>query len=219
MAIPEVTAALAKQSSFNTALVSKLTEVATALSARAKTSDLLDGSGKIKPALLPFALSDLLTLKGPVDLNTNPGFVTTGSGTEGDIWFMSADATGLSIDGITEVKTGDWLWSIDGKWNRLPMGGNGGGVAGLTSFNGRTAANVVPTAGDYSAAQVSVAALTTLSGADVQAVLVAIDAALVSTASAQQATDANVADLIAGFTSLGTNFDAATTSINAITVS
>ena len=121
-------AALTSQTQFNDALVAKLTAACAKLGTAAQKSEILDENNKIKAALMPFALSDLLTMKGPVDLATAPETIVTGVGTEGWIYVMSADATGLTIDGITEVKVGDWLWFIDGKWHRLPFSLGGAAV-------------------------------------------------------------------------------------------
>ena len=128
MANENLTAALTSQTQFNDALVAKLTEACAKLATAAQKSEILDENNKIKAALMPFALSDLLTMKGPVDLATAPETIVTGVGTEGWIYVMSADATGLTIDGITEVKVGDWLWFIDGEWHRLPFSLGGAAV-------------------------------------------------------------------------------------------
>ena len=52
--------ALGKQSTFNTNLIAKLQELATAVGNRVRSADLYDGNGKIKSNLLPFAINDLL---------------------------------------------------------------------------------------------------------------------------------------------------------------
>lgn len=197
--------ALGKQSTFNTNLIAKLQELATAVGNRVRSADLYDGNGKIKSNLLPFAINDLLEMKGALTLQTWPNLITSGSGTkDGEIYIVTEAATGLTIDDITEVKVGDWVLFIDGKWVRMPFGGQ----AGLVSFNGRTASNVVPTAGDYDAAKITLSnALATLaltSADDVQTALSAIDTMLGG---------------INGFiTSQGTAFDQTATAIAAITV-
>jgi len=56
--------ALGKQSTFNTNLIAKLQELATAVGNRVRSADLYDGNGKIKSNLLPFAINDLLEMKG-----------------------------------------------------------------------------------------------------------------------------------------------------------
>lgn len=197
--------ALGKQSTFNTNLIAKLQELATAVGNRVRSADLYDGNGKIKSNLLPFAINDLLEMKGALTLQHSPTQITSGSGTkDGEIYIVTEAATGLTIDDITEVKVGDWVLFIDGKWVRMPFGGQ----AGLVSFNGRTASNVVPTAGDYDAAKITLSnALATLaltSADDVQTALSAIDTMLGG---------------INGFiTSQGTAFDQTATAIAAITV-
>lgn len=197
--------ALGKQSTFNTNLIAKLQELATAVGNRVRSADLYDGNGKIKSNLLPFAINDLLEMKGALSLQTNPTQITSGSGTkDGEIYIVTEAATGLTIDDITEVKVGDWVLFIDGKWVRMPFGGQ----AGLVSFNGRTASNVVPTAGDYDAAKITLSnALATLaltSADDVQTALSAIDVML--------------GDINGFITSQGTAFDQTATAIAAITV-
>ena len=199
--------ALGKQTNFNNALLSKLQELATAVGNRVRSADLYDGNGKIKSNLLPFAINDLLTMKGALTLQTNPTQITSGSGTaDGEIYIVTEAATGLTIDDITEVKIGDWVLFIDGKWVRMPFGDTAG--TGLVSFNGRTAANVVPTAGDYDAAKITLSnALATLaltSADNVQTALAAIDVML--------------GDINGFVTSQGTAFDQTATAIAAITV-
>ncbi len=197
--------ALGKQSTFNTNLIAKLQELATAVGNRVRSADLYDGNGKIKSNLLPFAINDLLEMKGALALQTYSDQITSGSGTkDGEIYIVTEAATGLTIDDITEVKIGDWVLFIDGKWVRMPFGGQ----AGLVSFNGRTASNVVPTAGDYDAAKITLSnALSTLaltSADDVQTALAAIDTML--------------GDINGFITSQGTAFDQTANAIAAITV-
>ena len=199
--------ALGKQSTFNTNLIAKLQELATAVGNRVRSADLYDGNGKIKSNLLPFAINDLLEMKGALTLQTVSNQITSGSGTkDGEIYIVTEAATGLAIDDITEVKVGDWVLFIDGKWVRMPFGDKA--LTGLVSFNGRTASNVVPTAGDYDAAKITLSnALATLaltSADDVQTALSAIDTML--------------GDINGFITSQGTAFDQTATAIAAITV-
>lgn len=199
--------ALGKQSTFNTNLIAKLQELATAVGNRVRSADLYDGNGKIKSNLLPFAINDLLEMKGALTLQTITNQITSGSGTkDGEIYIVTEAATGLAIDDITEVKIGDWVLFIDGKWVRMPFGDKA--LTGLVSFNGRTASNVVPTAGDYDAAKITLSnALATLaltSADDVQTALSAIDTML--------------GDINGFITSQGTAFDQTATAIAAITV-
>ena len=128
MANENLNVALTKQVAFNDGLVAKLTALALKAKGAVQPADLFDANNKIKAELLPFALSDLLVMKGPANLATTPDTIQTGVGTEGWIYVMEADANGLSIDGITEVKVGDWLWFIDGKWHRLPFSLGGAAV-------------------------------------------------------------------------------------------
>ena len=199
--------ALGKQSTFNTNLIAKLQELATAVGNRVRSADLYDGNGKIKSNLLPFAINDLLEMKGALALQSSPYQITSGSGTkDGEIYIVTEAATGLAIDDITEVKVGDWVLFIDGAWVRMPFGDKA--LTGLVSFNGRTASNVVPTAGDYDAAKITLSnALATLaltSADDVQTALSAIDTML--------------GDINGFITSQGTAFDQTATAIAAITV-
>lgn len=199
--------ALGKQSTFNTNLIAKLQELATAVGNRVRSADLYDGNGKIKSNLLPFAINDLLEMKGALTLQAYPNQITSGSGTkDGEIYIVTEAATGLTIDDITEVKIGDWVLFIDGEWVRMPFGDQA--LTGLVSFNGRTASNVVPTAGDYDAAKITLSnALATLaltSTDNVQTALAAIDVML--------------GDINGFITSQGTAFDQTATAIAAITV-
>jgi hypothetical protein len=146
-------------------------------------------------------------MKGALTLQNNPYQIASGSGTkDGEIYIVTQAATGLTIDDITEVKVGDWVLFIDGKWVRMPFGDQA--LTGLVSFNGRTASNVVPTAGDYDAAKITLSnALATLaltSADDVQTALSSIDTML--------------GDINGFITSQGTAFDQTATAIAAITV-
>lgn len=199
--------ALGKQTNFNNALLSKLQELATAVGNRVRSADLYDGAGKIKANLLPFAINDLLTMKGALTLLADPTQITSGSGSkDGEIYIVTEAATGLTIDDITEVKIGDWVLFIDGKWVRMPFGDQA--LTGLVSFNGRTAANVVPTDGDYDAAKISLSSalanLVLTTSNNVQDALTAIDSMFGS---------------INGFiTTQGNSFDAVAVAISEITV-
>lgn len=199
--------ALGKQTNFNTNLIAKLQELATAVGNRVRSADLYDGNGKIKSNLLPFAINDLLEMKGALTLQTYTTQITSGSGSkDGEIYIVTEAATGLTIDDITEVKIGDWVLFIDGKWVRMPFGDQA--LTGLVSFNGRTASNVVPTAGDYDAAKISLSSalanLVLTTSNNVQDALTAIDGMFGS---------------INGFiTTQGNSFDAAATAIAGITV-
>ena len=199
--------ALGKQSTFNTNLIAKLQELATAVGNRVRSADLYDGNGKIKSNLLPFAINDLLEMKGALTLQTNPTQITSGSGTkDGEIYIVTEAATGLAIDDITEVKIGDWVLFIDGEWVRMPFGDQA--LTGLVSFNGRTASNVVPTAGDYDAAKITLSnALATLALTSADNVQTALDAI-----------DVMLGDINGFITSQGTAFDQTATAIAAITV-
>jgi hypothetical protein len=89
--------ALGKQSTFNTNLIAKLQELATAVGNRVRSADLYDGNGKIKSNLLPFAINDLLEMKGALYLHTFPNHITSGSGTkDGEIYIVTEAATGTN---------------------------------------------------------------------------------------------------------------------------
>jgi hypothetical protein len=91
--------ALGKQSTFNTNLIAKLQELATAVGNRVRSADLYDGNGKIKSNLLPFAINDLLEMKGALTLQSYQNQITSGSGTkDGEIYIVTEAATGLAID-------------------------------------------------------------------------------------------------------------------------
>ena len=96
--------ALGKQTNFNNALLSKLQELATAVGNRVRSADLYDGNGKIKSNLLPFAINDLLEMKGALSLQYDPTQITSGSGSkDGEIYIVTEAATGLTIDDITAM--------------------------------------------------------------------------------------------------------------------
>lgn len=114
---------LNQQNTFNTALVSKLQALATALGNRATTAqfDSLFENGKLKSNLIPFQLADLLSMKGSFHPTTDAAKVQSGVGKEGDIYVVTANGT-VTADGIGDVKTGDWLWFLDDSWFRMPFG-------------------------------------------------------------------------------------------------
>ena len=160
MANENLNAALTKQVAFNDGLVAKLTALALKAKGAVQSADLFAANNKIKAELLPFALSDLLVMKGPANLATTPD-IQTGVGTEGWIYVMEADANGLSIDGITEVKVGDWLWFIDGKWHRLPfsLGGAAVDLGPLTTRVADLEAAFVTLGNNFETASTAIAAI------------------------------------------------------------
>lgn len=138
---------LANQAAFDSAVAAKLSAIATSLSARAKTADLLDGNGKIKTDLLGFNPADQLTWKGTFDPATDNLNTLAATAVEGDIYAVSASGTlayGYS-GGITTVASGDTLWFIDGSFRHLKTGGVVAATASavildstINGFNGTT---------------------------------------------------------------------------------
>ena len=139
---------LANQAAFDSAVAAKLSAIATSLSARAKTADLLDGNGKIKTSLLGFNPADQMTWKGtfdPVNGNLNTMAATA---VEGDIYAVSASGTlayAYTDTDITTVASGDTLWFIDGAFRHLKTGGVAAATASavlldstINGFNGTT---------------------------------------------------------------------------------
>ena len=139
---------LANQAAFDSAVAAKLSAIATSLSARAKTADLLDGNGKIKTSLLGFNPADQMTWKGtfdPVNGNLNTMAATA---VEGDIYAVSASGTlayAYTDTDITTVASGDTLWFIDGSFRHLKTGGVAAATASavildstINGFNGTT---------------------------------------------------------------------------------
>ena len=138
---------LANQAAFDSAVAAKLSAIATSLSARAKTADLLDGNGKIKTDLLGFNPADHLTWKGTFDPATDNLDTLAATAVEGDIYAVSASGTlanGNAAGGIT-VTSGDTLWFIDGSFRHLKTGGVAAATASavildssINGFNGTT---------------------------------------------------------------------------------
>ena len=138
---------LANQAAFDSAVAAKLSAIATSLSARAKTADLLDGNGKIKTDLLGFNPADQLTWKGTFDPATDNLDTLAATAVEGDIYAVSASGTlvnGYAGD-ITTVASGDTLWFIDGSFRHLKTGGVAAATASavildstINGFNGTT---------------------------------------------------------------------------------
>ena len=138
---------LANQAAFDSAVAAKLSAIATSLSARAKTADLLDGNGKIKTDLLGFNPADHLTWKGTFDPATDNLNTLAATAVEGDIYAVSASGTlanGYAGD-ITTVASGDTLWFIDGSFRHLKTGGVAAATASavildstINGFNGTT---------------------------------------------------------------------------------
>ena len=138
---------LANQAAFDSAVAAKLSAIATSLSARAKTADLLDGNGKIKTDLLGFNPADQMTWKGTFDPATDHLDMLAATAVEGDIYAVSASGTlvnGYAV-GITTVTSGDTLWFIDGSFRHLKTGGVAAATASavildstINGFNGTT---------------------------------------------------------------------------------
>ena len=124
---------LANQAAFDSAVAAKLSAIATSLSARAKTADLLDGNGKVLASKLPFALTDLMVNKGGFDATTDNLGTIQGTAQEGWLYVVT---TGGNIDnsavqtGVTSVTAGDILWFVDGGWVHIKSGTVAPGVAG-----------------------------------------------------------------------------------------
>ena len=137
---------LANQAAFDSAVAAKLSAIATSLSARAKTADLLDGNGKIKTDLLGFNPADQLTWKGTFDPATDNLNTLAATAVEGDIYAVSASGTLVyGYAGITTVASGDTLWFIDGSFRHLKTGGVAAATASavildstINGFNGTT---------------------------------------------------------------------------------
>ena len=137
---------LANQAAFDSAVAAKLSAIATSLSARAKTADLLDGNGKIKTDLLGFNPADQMTWKGTFDPATGNLNTLAATAVEGDIYAVSASGTlAAAYTGITTVTSGDTLWFIDGSFRHLKTGGVAAATASavildstINGFNGTT---------------------------------------------------------------------------------
>ena len=137
---------LANQVAFDSAVAAKLSAIATSLSARAKTADLLDGNGKIKTDLLGFSPADHLTWKGTFDPATDNLNTLAATAVEGDIYAVSASGTlAYAYTDITTVASGDTLWFIDGSFRHLKTGGVAAATASavildstINGFNGTT---------------------------------------------------------------------------------
>lgn len=144
---------LANQAAFDSAVAAKLSAIATSLSARAKTADLLDGNGKIKTDLLGFNPADQMTWKGTFDPATDNLDTLAATAVEGDIYAVSASGTLAYAYGtlanayadITTVTSGDTLWFIDGSFRHLKTGGVAAATASavildssINGFNGTT---------------------------------------------------------------------------------
>ena len=115
---------LSNQAAFDSAVAAKLSAIATSLSARAKTADLLDGNGKIKTDLLGFNPADQMAWKGTFDPATDNLNTLAATAVEGDIYAVSAsDTLANAYTGITTVAAGDTLWFIDGAFRHLKTGG------------------------------------------------------------------------------------------------
>ena len=137
---------LANQAAFDSAVAAKLSAIATSLSARAKTADLLDGNGKIKTDLLGFNPADQMTWKGTFDPATDNLGALAATAVEGDIYAVSASGTlANAYSDITTVTSGDTLWFIDGSFRHLKTGGVAAATASavildstINGFNGTT---------------------------------------------------------------------------------
>jgi hypothetical protein len=68
----------------------------------------LGSDGKISAAQLPPIVTGALVYKGPWVPNTNPVLVS-GTGTKGDYYIATANATIAPVDGITKILAGDMM--------------------------------------------------------------------------------------------------------------
>lgn len=132
MALTNLNSFLTNLTGENAALVAKLQEVAAALNAKIKISDLLDGNGKVLASKLPFALTDLMVNKGGFDATTDNLGTIQGTAQEGWLYVVT---TGGNINsavqtGVTSVTAGDILWFVDGGWVHIKSGTVAPGVAG-----------------------------------------------------------------------------------------
>ena len=132
MALTNLNSFLTNLTGENAALVAKLQEVAAALNAKIKISDLLDGNGKVLASKLPFALTDLLVNKGGFDATTDDLGTIQGTAQEGWLYVVT---TGGNIDnsvvqtGVTSVTAGDILWFVDGGWVHIKSAAVAPGIA------------------------------------------------------------------------------------------
>lgn len=119
MALTNLNTFLTNVTADNAAVVSKLTEIAAALNAKVKSSDLFDSNGKVFSNLLPFALTDLLVNKGGFDATTDDLSAITQAAKEGWLYVVtvggSINNTGFPT-GVNSVTAGDILWFVDSGW-------------------------------------------------------------------------------------------------------
>lgn len=184
---------LANQAAFDSAVAAKLSAIATSLSARAKTADLLDGNGKIKTDLLGFNPADQMTWKGTFDPATGNLNTLAATAVEGDIYAVSASGTlanAYAYSDITTVTSGDTLWFIDGSFRHLKTGG----VAAATA-----------------SAVILDATINGFNGTTVLAILQEMAARIVKL-------ESDTGDIAAALLALGAEWSSATTAITAITI-
>ena len=184
---------LANQAAFDSAVAAKLSAIATSLSARAKTADLLDGNGKIKTDLLGFNPADQMTWKGTFDPATGNLNTLAATAVEGDIYAVSASGTlanAYAYSDITTVTSGDTLWFIDGSFRHLKTGG----VAAATA-----------------SAVILDATINGFNGTTVLAILQEMAARIVKL-------EADTGDIAAAMLALGAEWSSAATAITAITI-
>ena len=116
--------------------------------------------GKISASQLPASTAGALVYKGAWVPNTDPVLVS-GTGTKGDYYIATADATIAAVDGHVNILAGDMMAFNGTKWDLLH-----GATSEVISVNSKLPinGNVTLTASDVAA--VATGALTTLAIAD-----------------------------------------------------
>ena len=108
----------------------------------------LDSGGKIPSSQLPSSILGAMIYQSGWNANTNsPTIPAASAANKGWYWIVTV-AGNTSEGGITDWKVGDWLVSDGVTFDKVDN------TDAISTWNGRTGA-VVPTSGDYTAAQVT----------------------------------------------------------------
>ena len=106
----------------------------------------LDSGGKVPTSQLPASVTGAVYYAGTWNASTNTPTLSSGSGTRGDYYVVSADGS-TNLDGITDWKSGDWAIYNGTAWEKVDN------TDQVQSVFGRQGA-VVAAASDYDASQV-----------------------------------------------------------------
>jgi len=126
------------------------------------------GFRKLTKDNLLSGLTGALTPKGTWDASTNTPTLSSGVGTDGDLYIVSVAGT-TTLDGVSDWSVGDSLFFASSQWNKVESN------ISVSSVFGRTG-DIIASIGDYTASQITNVPSGGISATNVQDALNALDA-------------------------------------------